>query len=163
MKTIEVYTNNDKFVVRTEDFDPVLLNKELNNGELTTVLIDYLIISRLDVKRIVVLDEIVDKSVKKVKVSLRNGQSIEIAVEADFDIKFLNAQLNSSSVTTVLIGSNIYQKFEVVQVVLIKEEPKEPEKPPVTEPDQPTDPVTPPVTGEPPGGTGEQTEHTEQL
>ncbi|WP_242273316.1 hypothetical protein [Bacillus cereus group sp. BfR-BA-01538] len=149
MKTIEVYTTNDKFVVRTEDFEPALLNKELNNGEITTVLIDYLIISRLDVKRVVVLDEIVDNSVKKVKVSLRNGQSVEIPVEADFDIKFLNAQLNSSSVTTVLIGSNIYQKFEVVQVVLIKEEPKEPEvkpeepkepeQPPVTEPEQPTE------------------------
>ncbi|MYW24979.1 hypothetical protein GTY48_15530 [Bacillus thuringiensis] len=149
MKTIEVYTTNDKFVVRTEDFEPALLNKELNNGEITTVLIDYLIISRLDVKRIVVLNEIADNSVKKVKVSLRNGQSVEIPVEADFDIKFLNAQLNSSSVTTVLIGSNIYQKFEVVQVVLIKEEPKESEQPPVTEPEQPTDPVTPPVT-EPP-------------
>ncbi|PEU05230.1 hypothetical protein CN527_02520 [Bacillus cereus] len=149
MKTIEVYTSNDKFVVRTEDFDPVLLNKELNNGEITTVLIDYLIISRLDVKRVVVLNEIIDNSVKKVKVLLRNGQSVEIPVEADFDIKFLNTQLNSSSVTTVLIGSNIYQKFEVVQVVLIKE--------------QPTDPVTPPTTEEPPGETGEQTEPTEQL
>ncbi|MEN8646163.1 hypothetical protein ACS2MN_15595 [Bacillus cereus group sp. BceL062] len=99
--------------------------------------LDYLIISRLDVKRIVVIDEIVDNAVKKVKVSLKNGQSVEIPVEADFDIKFLNAQLNSSCVTTVLIGSNIYQKFEVV---LIKEEPKEP--------DQPTDPVTPLAEGE---------------
>ncbi|WP_259418020.1 hypothetical protein [Bacillus toyonensis] len=43
---------------------------------------------------------------------------------------------------------NIYQKFEVVQVVLIKEEPKEPEQPPVTEPDQRTNPVKPPVEGE---------------
>ncbi|HDR4450862.1 TPA: hypothetical protein QCQ08_003545, partial [Bacillus cereus] len=52
---------------------------------------------------------------------------------------FLNAQLNSSSVTTVLIGCNIYQKFEVSQVGLIKEELKEPEQPPVTEPEKPTE------------------------
>ncbi|MGE6365020.1 hypothetical protein ACQKD9_14640 [Bacillus paramycoides] len=75
------------------------------------------------------------------KVLLRNGQSVEIPVDNDFDIKFLNAQLNSSFVTIVLIGCNIYQKFEVAQVGLIKEETKDRE--------QLTGPIAPPTTEEP--------------
>ncbi|WP_215572809.1 hypothetical protein [Bacillus mycoides] len=133
MKTIEVYTGSEKILIQTEDYNPVLLNEQLNNGELNTVLIGDFISARLDVKRVVVPIEI-DNASKKAKVLLRNGQSVEIPVDNDFDIKFLNAQLNSSSITTVLIGCNIYQKFEVAQVGLIKEEPKEPEKPSVTEP-----------------------------
>ena len=40
MKTIEVYTNaTEKLVVQTDDYNPVLLNQQLNNGEVTTVLI----------------------------------------------------------------------------------------------------------------------------
>ncbi|SCM88408.1 hypothetical protein [Bacillus mycoides] len=152
MKTIEVYTGSEKILVQTEDYNPVSLNEQLNNGELNTVLIGDFISSRLDVKRVVVPIENVDNASKKVKLLLRNGQSVEIPVDNDFDIKFLNAQLNSSSVTTVLIGCNIYQKFEVAQVGLIKEEPKEPEKPPVTE--------TP--TAEEPGET-EESETTEQT
>ncbi|MFE7378498.1 hypothetical protein ACFU6E_28510 [Bacillus cereus] len=161
MKTIEVYTNaTEKLVVQTEEYNPILLNQQLNNGEVTTVLIGDNIFARFDVKRVVVPIESIDDSLKKVKVLLKNGQSVEIPVDTDFDIKFLNTQLNSSTVTTVLIGCNIYQKFEVSQVTLIKEEPKEPEKPPVTEPEQPTDPVTPPVTEPPteepdPGETGD--------
>ena len=162
MKTIEVYTSSEKLVVQTDEYNPVLLNEQLNNGEITTVLIWDLISARLDVKRVVVPVENTDNTSKKVKVLLRNGQSVEIPVEIDFDIKFLNSQLNSSNVTTVLIGYNIYQKFEVAQVVLIKEEPKEPEQPPVTEPEQPTEPVEPPTTEEPSEGTGEQMEPTEQ-
>ena len=162
MKTIEVYTSSEKLVVQTDEYNPVLLNEQLNNGEITTVLIGDLISARLDVKRVVVPVENTDNNSKKVKVLLRNGQSVEIPVEIDFDIKFLNSQLNSSNVTTVLIGYNIYQKFEVAQVVLIKEEPKEPEQPPVTEPEQPTEPVEPPTTEEPSEGTGEQMEPTEQ-
>ncbi|PFR11230.1 hypothetical protein COK10_10805 [Bacillus anthracis] len=148
MKTIEVYTGSEKILIQTEDYNPVSLNEQLNNGELNTVLIGDFISSRLDVKRVVVPIENVDNASKKVKLLLRNGQSVEIPVDNDFDIKFLNAQLNSSSVTTVLIGCNIYQKFEVSQVSLIKEEPKEPE---------------PPTTEETPEETGEQTKPTEQL
>jgi len=127
MKTIEVYTGSEKITVQTEDYNPVLLNEQLNNGELNTVLIGDFISSRLDVKRVVVSIENADNASKKAKVLLRNGQSVEIPVDNDFDIRFLNEQLNSSAVTTVLIGCNIYQKFEVAQVSLIKEEP------PVTE------------------------------
>ncbi|MBJ7946744.1 hypothetical protein [Bacillus cereus group sp. N24] len=134
MKTIEIYTGSEKISVQTDDYNPVSLNEQLNNGELNTVLIGDFISARLDVKRVVVPIENVDNASKKVKVLLRNGQSVEIPVDNDFDIKFLNAQLNSSSVTTVLIGCNIYQKYEVAQVGLIKEEPKESEKPSVTEP-----------------------------
>ncbi|HDR3483917.1 TPA: hypothetical protein QCN90_001085 [Bacillus pacificus] len=155
MKTIEVYTGSEKILIQTEDYNPVLLNEQLNNGELNTVLIGDFISSRLDVKRVVVPIENVDNASKKVKLLLRNGQSVEVPVDNDFDIKFLNSQLNSSSVTTVLIGCNIYQKFEVSQVGLIKEELKEPE--------QPTDPVEPPTTEETSEETGEQTEPTEQL
>ncbi|PFF00482.1 hypothetical protein SAMN04487918_1194 [Bacillus sp. bc15] len=142
MQTIEIYTGSEKISIQTEDYNPILLNEQLNNGELNTVLIGDFISARLDVKRVVVPIENVDNASKKAKVLLRNGQSVEIPVDNDFDIKFLNAQLNSSSITTVLIGCNIYQKFEVAQVGLIKEEP--------------TDPVTPPTTEEPP-------ENTEQL
>ncbi len=140
MKTIEIYTNTtEKLVVQTDDYNPVLLNQQLNNGEITTVLIGDNIFARFDVKRVIVPIDSTDNSSKKVKVLLKNGQSVEIPVDNDFDIKFLNAQLNSSSVTTVLIGCNIYQKFEVSQVGLIKEEPKEPEQPPITEPKEPTE------------------------
>ncbi|HDR7202467.1 TPA: hypothetical protein QCW56_000979 [Bacillus cereus] len=126
-------------VVQTDDYNPVLLNQQLNNGEITTVLIGDNIFARFDVKRVIVPIDSTDNSSNKVKVLLKNGQSVEIPVDNDFDIKFLNAQLNSSSVTTVLIGCNIYQKFEVSQVGLIKEELKEPEQPPVTEPEKPTE------------------------
>ncbi len=140
MKTIEIYTNTtEKLVVQTDDYNPVLLNQQLNNGEITTVLIGDNIFARFDVKRVIVPIDSTDNSSNKVKVLLKNGQSVEIPVDNDFDIKFLNAQLNSSSVTTVLIGCNIYQKFEVSQVGLIKEEPKEPEQPPITEPKEPTE------------------------
>ncbi|HDR8047059.1 hypothetical protein ORM79_04105 [Bacillus cereus] len=140
MKTIEIYTNTtEKLVVQTDDYNPVLLNQQLNNGEITTVLIGDNIFARFDVKRVIVPIDSTDNSSNKVKVLLKNGQSVEIPVDNDFDIKFLNAQLNSSSVTTVLIGCNIYQKFEVSQVGLIKEELKEPEQPPVTEPEKPTE------------------------
>ncbi|MGR2746489.1 hypothetical protein [Bacillus sp. N6] len=149
MKTIEVYTNNgsEKLVVQTEEYNPALLNQQLNDGEITTVLIGDNIYARFDIKRVTVQTEPIDTSSKKVKVLLKNGQSVEVPVDTSFDIKFLNAQLNSSSVTTVLIGYNIYQKFEVSQVSLIKEEPKEPEQPPVTEPEKPTDPVESPTEG----------------
>jgi len=118
----------------------------------STVLIGDNIYARFDIKRVTVQTEPANTSSKKVKVLLKNGQAVEVPVDEDFDMKFLNAQLNSASVTTVLIGHNIYQKFEVSQVSLIKEEPKEPE--------QPTDPIEPPVTEpptteEPPEGTGE--------
>jgi hypothetical protein len=96
MKTIEVYTGSEKILVQTEGYNPVLLNQQLNNNELNTVLIEDFISSRLDIKRVVVLDEITNESSKKVKVLLRNGQSVEIPVDKDFDIKFLDAQLNSS-------------------------------------------------------------------
>ena len=156
MKTIEVYTNaTEKLVVQTDDYNPVLLNQQLNNGEVTTDLIGDNIFARFDIKRVVVPIDSTDNSSKKVKVLLKNGQSVEIPVEKDFDIKFLNTQLNSSAVTTVIIGLNIYQKFEVSQVSLIKEE--------VTEPEQPTVPVEPPTTEEPPGGNGEQTETTDPV
>ncbi|EEL77682.1 hypothetical protein bcere0027_9170 [Bacillus cereus AH676] len=125
--------------MQTDDYNPVLLNQQLNNGEITTVLIGDNIFARFDVKRVIVPIDSTDNSSNKVKVLLKNGQSVEIPVDNDFDIKFLNAQLNSSSVTTVLIGCNIYQKFEVSQVGLIKEELKEPEQPPVTEPEKPTE------------------------
>ncbi|MGM2755203.1 hypothetical protein ACS2QP_28100, partial [Bacillus cereus group sp. Bce019] len=85
-----------------------------------TVLIGDNIFARFDIKRVVVPIDSTDNSSKKVKVLLKNGQSVEIPVEKDFDIKFLNTQLNSSAVTTVIIGLNIYQKFEVSQVSLIK-------------------------------------------
>lgn len=146
MKTIEIYTGSEKILIQTEDYNPTLLNEQLNNNELNTVLIGDFISARLDIKRVVVPIENVDNASKKVKLLLRNGQSVEIPVDNDFDIKFLNAQLNSSSVTTVLIGCNIYQKFEVAQVGLIKEEPLV------------TEPIPLPGTEEPaPGGETSKT------
>ncbi|MDF9552936.1 hypothetical protein P5753_26285, partial [Bacillus cereus] len=66
-----------------------------------------------------------------------------------YDPIYLNEQLNNSNTITVVIGDYIFSRIDVKQVVPVKEEPKEPEKPPVTEPEQPTDPVTPPTTEEP--------------
>lgn len=140
MITLDVYTISEKLPVETEEYNPVQLNESLNNGDINTVLIGNTIIARLDVRRVVVHSDKVDDFSKKVRVLLRNGESIEIPVSQDFDIKFLNSQLNSSAVTTVLIGLNIYQKFEVVQVVPVAEEipvvpinpPIEPEEPPLT-------------------------------
>ncbi|MGH0967703.1 hypothetical protein ACQVQ4_26365, partial [Bacillus cereus] len=78
MKTIEVYTNaTEKLVVQTDDYNPVLLNQQLNNGEVTTVLIGDNIFARFDIKRVVVPIDSTDNSSKKVKVLLKNGQSVE--------------------------------------------------------------------------------------
>ncbi|HDR4450743.1 TPA: hypothetical protein QCQ08_003425, partial [Bacillus cereus] len=77
MKTIEIYTNTtEKLVVQTDDYNPVLLNQQLNNGEITTVLIGDNIFARFDVKRVIVPIDSTDNSSNKVKVLLKNGQSV---------------------------------------------------------------------------------------
>ncbi|MGH0431192.1 hypothetical protein ACQVPL_18305 [Bacillus hominis] len=90
MKTIEIYLSSEKILVQTADYNPMLLNQQLNNNELNTVLIENFISSHFDIKRAIVLDEITNESSKKVKVLLRNGQSVQIPVDKNFDIKFLN-------------------------------------------------------------------------
>ncbi|MGY3419111.1 hypothetical protein ACVWY4_005340 [Bacillus mycoides] len=172
MQTIEIHTQGGlKHKVQTEVYDAETLNTKLNDNDLITVLIGDFIIQRIDVKRILPVNLPVTEGTTKLEVHTNSGKAIEI-VTNDYDPIYLNEQLNNNNTITVVIGDYIFSRIDVKQVVPVKEEPKEPEvkpeepkepeKPPVTEPEQPTDPVTPPTTEEPPEGTGEQTEPTEQ-
>lgn len=160
MKTIEIHTQGGlKHQVQTEVYDAQVLNDQLNSNDLITVLIGDFIIQRIDVKRILPLSISDVEGTKKVEVHTNGGKVIEITTN-DYDPIFLNEQLNNSNTITVVIGDYIFSRIDVKQIVPVKEEPKEP---PVTEPERPTNPVEPPTTEEPAGGTGEQTEPTEQL
>ncbi|MGG0209510.1 hypothetical protein [Bacillus mycoides] len=161
MQTIEIHTQGGlKHKVQTKVYDAETLNTKLNDNDLITVLIGDFIIQRIDVKRILPVNLPVTEGTTKLEVHTNSGKAIEI-VTNDYDPIFLNEQLNNNNTITVVIGDYIFSRIDVKQVVPVKEEPKEPEQPPVTEPEQPTDSVTPPTTEEPPGGTGEQTEPTE--
>ncbi|MCU5253398.1 hypothetical protein OCB05_23840 [Bacillus cereus] len=162
MKTIEVHTQSGlKHTVQTEVYDAKTLNDQLNNNDLITVLIGDVICQRIDIKRVLPQNEPAAEGTTKVIVHTNGGKTVEI-VTNDYDPLFLNEQLNNSSTVTVVIGEYIFSRIDVKQVVPVKEEPKEPGQPPVTEPEQPTEPVEPPTTEEPSEGTGEETELTEQ-
>ncbi|MCU5095063.1 hypothetical protein [Bacillus wiedmannii] len=162
MQTIEIHTQGGlKHTVQTETYNAQVLNDQLNSNDLITVLIGDFIIQRIDVKRILPINLPVAEGTTKLEVHTNSGKPIVI-ITNDYDPIFLNEQLNSNNTITVVIGDYIFSRIDVKQVVPVKEEPKEPEQPPVTEPEQPTDPVEPPTTEEPSEGTGEQTEPTEQ-
>ncbi|HDR4551265.1 hypothetical protein [Bacillus cereus] len=147
MKTIEVHTQSGlKHTVQTEVYDAKTLNDQLNNNDLITVLIGDVICQRIDIKRVLPQNEPAAEGTTKVIVHTNGGKTVEI-VTNDYDPLFLNEQLNNSSTVTVVIGEYIFSRIDVKQVVPVKEEPKEPEQPPVTEPEQPTT-EEPPVTTE---------------
>ncbi|MDV8116066.1 hypothetical protein ACO1DB_27665 [Bacillus cereus] len=146
MKTIEVHTQSGlKHTVQTEVYDAKVLNDQLNNNDLITVLIGDVICQRIDIKRVLPQNEPATEGTTKVIVHTNGGKTVEI-VTNDYDPLFLNEQLNNSSTVTVVIGEYIFSRIDVKQVVPVKEEPKEPEQPPVTEPEKPTDPVESPTT-----------------
>ncbi|PER85879.1 hypothetical protein CN498_19940 [Bacillus thuringiensis] len=152
MQTIEIHTQGGlKHTVQTEKYDAQVLNEQLNSNDLITVLIGDFIIQRIDVKRILPVNLPTVEGTKKLKVHTNGGKEIEI-VTNDYDPIYLNEQLNNSNTITVVIGDYIFSRIDVKQVVPVKEEPKELEQPPVTEPEKPTDPVTEPPTE---GGTTE--------
>ncbi|AZJ19617.1 hypothetical protein CT694_07865 [Bacillus wiedmannii bv. thuringiensis] len=154
MQTIEIHTQGGlKHKVQTEVYNAEALNTKLNDSDLITVLIGDFIIQRIDVKRIIPLNISNVEGTTKLKVHTNAGKEIEI-ITNDYDPIYLNEQLNNNNTITVVIGDYIFSRIDVKQVVPVKEEPKEPEQPPVTEPEQPTDPVTPPTTEEQPGETG---------
>ncbi|PGZ44819.1 hypothetical protein COE56_28780 [Bacillus anthracis] len=159
MQTIEIHTQGGlKHKVQTEVYNAEALNMKLNDNDLITVLIGDFIIQRIDVKRIIPLNMIDAEGAKRVEVHTNAGKVIEITTN-DYDPIYLNEQLNNNNTITVVIGDYIFSRIDVKQVVPVKEEPKEPEQPPVTEPEKPTEPVTPP--GE--GTEGDSITTTEQL
>lgn len=150
MQTIEIHTQGGlKTTVQTENYNAQVLNEQLNDKDLITVLIADFIIQRIDVKRILPINLPTAEGNTKLKVHTNGGKEIEI-ITNDYDPIFLNEQLNNNNTVTVVIGDYIFSRIDVKQVVPVKEELKEPEQPPVTEPEQPTDPVEPPTTEEPP-------------
>ncbi|MBX9160052.1 hypothetical protein [Bacillus cereus] len=153
MQTIEIHTQGGlKHTVQTEKYDAQMLNGQLNSNDLITVLIGDFIIQRIDVKRILPINLPIVEGTTKLKVHTNAGKEIEI-VTNDYDPIYLNEQLNNSNTITVVIGDYIFSRIDVKQVVPVKEEPKEPEQPPVTEPPTEggtTEPDTPPTTEEPP-------------
>lgn len=150
MQTIEIHTQGGlKTTVQTENYNAQVLNDQLNDKDLITVLIADFIIQRIDVKRILPINLPTAEGNTKLKVHTNGGKEIEI-ITNDYDPIFLNEQLNNNNTVTVVIGDYIFSRIDVKQVVPVKEEPKDPEQPPVTEPEQPTDPVEPPTTEEPP-------------
>ncbi|MDA2655842.1 hypothetical protein PDQ31_26485 [Bacillus cereus] len=150
MQTIEIHTQGGlKTTVQTENYNAQVLNDQLNDKDLITVLIADFIIQRIDVKRILPINLPTAEGNTKLKVHTNGGKEIEI-ITNDYDPIFLNEQLNNNNTVTVVIGDYIFSRIDVKQVVPVKEEPKEPEQPPVTEPEKPTDPVEPPTTEEPP-------------
>ncbi|PEC65294.1 hypothetical protein [Bacillus toyonensis] len=151
MQTIEIHTQGGlKNTVQTENYNAQALNDQLNDKDLITVLIADFIIQRIDVKRILPINLPVVEGTTKLKVHTNGGKEIEI-ITNDYDPIFLNEQLNNNNTVTVVIGDYIFSRIDVKQVVPVKEETKEPEEPPVTEPEQPTDPVIPTVIDNNPG------------
>lgn len=155
MQTIEIHTQGGlKTTVQTENYNAQVLNEQLNDKDLITVLIADFIIQRIDVKRILPINLPTAEGNTKLKVHTNGGKEIEI-ITNDYDPIFLNEQLNNNNTVTVVIGDYIFSRIDVKQVVPVKEEPKEPEQPPVTELEHPTGPVTQPTTEEPSeGGDG---------
>ncbi|PFE56008.1 hypothetical protein CN318_12240 [Bacillus cereus] len=137
MQTIEVYTQSGlKHTVQTEIYNAHVLNDQLNNNDLITVLIGDFIIQRIDVKRIIPVNLPVTEGTTKLEVHTNSGKPIVI-ITNDYDPIFLNEQLNSNNTITVVIGEYIFSRIDVKQVVPVKEAP--------------TDPVTPQTTEEEPG------------
>jgi hypothetical protein len=144
MQTIEIHTQGGlKHKVQAETYNAQVLNDQLNSNDLITVLIGDFIIQRIDVKRILPVNLPVTEGTTKLEVHTNSGKPMVI-ITNDYDPIFLNEQLNNNNTITVVIGDYIFSRIDVKQVVPVKEEPKEPEQPPVAEPEQPTDPVTPP-------------------
>ncbi|WP_342715441.1 hypothetical protein AAG068_18820 [Bacillus paramycoides] len=143
MQTIEIHTQGGlKHKVQTEVYNAETLNTKLNDNDLITVLIGDFIIQRIDVKRIIPLNIIDVEGAKRVEVHTNAGKVIEITTN-DYDPIYLNEQLNNNNTITVVIGDYIFSRIDVKQVVPVKEEPKEPEQPPVTKPEQQNDSVPP--------------------
>ncbi|WP_144561690.1 hypothetical protein [Bacillus mycoides] len=129
MQTIEIHTQGGlKHTVQTETYDAQVLNEQLNSNDLITVLIGDFIIQRIDVKRILPLNEPIVEGTVKVEVHTNNGK-IVISTN-DYDPIFLNEQLNSNNTVTVAIGDYIFSRIDVKQIIPVKE----PEQLPVTEP-----------------------------
>ncbi|RHW37329.1 hypothetical protein D1B31_16325 [Neobacillus notoginsengisoli] len=53
--------NSGEFETDVEEFDPVSLNEELNSPEINTVVIGNVILSRIDVKNVSVLEELIEE------------------------------------------------------------------------------------------------------
>lgn len=134
MQTIEIHTQGGlKHTVQTEKYDAQVLNEQLNNNDLITVLVNDFIIQRIDVKRILPIDLPTSEGTKKLKVQTNGGKEIEI-ITNDYDPIYLNEQLNNNNTITVVIGDYIFSRIDVKQVVPVKEEPKDPEQPTTEEP-----------------------------
>ncbi|OFC75850.1 hypothetical protein [Bacillus thuringiensis] len=134
MQTIEIHTQGGlKHTVQTEKYDAQVLNEQLNNNDLITVLVNDFIIQRIDVKRILPIDLPNSEGTKKLKVQTNGGKEIEI-ITNDYDPIYLNEQLNNNNTITVVIGDYIFSRIDVKQVVPVKEELKEPEQPTTEEP-----------------------------
>ncbi|MDO3374685.1 hypothetical protein QJ529_18635 [Bacillus paranthracis] len=57
-KKVEVHTNGGKVIeIKTNDYDPIFLNEQLNSSNTITVVIGDYIFSRIDVKQIVPVKE----------------------------------------------------------------------------------------------------------
>lgn len=153
MQTIEIHTQGGlKHKIQTEAYNAQVLNDQLNNNDLITVLIDDFIIQRIDVKRILPINLPIVEGTTKLKVHTNAGKEIEITTN-DYDPIYLNEQLNNNNTITVVIGEYIFSRIDVKQVVPVKEEPTEPVTPPTIEETGGTEEIK----------TTEQTEHTEQL
>lgn len=153
MQIIEIHTQGGlKHKIQTESYNAQVLNDQLNNNDLITVLIDDFIIQRIDVKRILPINLPIVEGTTKLKVHTNAGKEIEITTN-DYDPIYLNEQLNNNNTITVVIGDYIFSRIDVKQVVPVKEEPTEPVTPPTIEETGRTEEIK--IT--------EQTEHTEQL
>lgn len=57
-KKVEVHTNGGKVIeIKTNDYDPIFLNEQLNSSNTITVVIGDYIFSRIDVKQVVPVKE----------------------------------------------------------------------------------------------------------
>ncbi|KEK22461.1 hypothetical protein [Bacillus gaemokensis] len=132
MQTIEIYAKSGaKRLVQMESYDADLLNGQINNKDLVTVLIGDLIYSRLDIKCVLPQKEN-GVGARKIEVRTSDGKIFEITTD-DYDPVYINEQLNSSNTITVVIGDYIFSRLDIKQIVPVKVEPTEPTPPPVEE------------------------------
>ncbi|ATI48962.1 hypothetical protein [Bacillus tropicus] len=122
MRTIEIHTHGGfKHKVQTETYNAQILNEQLNNDDLITILIGDFIIQRIDVKRISPIDSPMTEGTKKLKVHTNGGKEIEILTN-DYDPYFINEKLNSNNTITVVIGDYVFSRIDVKQIIQVKEE-----------------------------------------
>ncbi|PDZ49193.1 MULTISPECIES: hypothetical protein [Bacillus] len=122
MRTIEIHTHGGlKHKVQTETYNAQILNEQLNNDDLITILIGDFIIQRIDVKRISPIDSPMTEGTQKLKVHTNGGKEIEILTN-DYDPYFINEKLNSNNTITVVIGDYVFSRIDVKQIIQVKEE-----------------------------------------